>query len=141
MDRLEYNWQLQLTPNKVDHHDKVLIISISTIAAIYKQRWQIELFFKWIKQNLKIKTFLGTSKNAVLAQLWTAMIYYLLRSYIKFMTQAGMSLTTMARRVKDGLLLRMDLMERFCLGRGTPTHPPDEQDVTQNSCSETFTGQ
>lgn len=103
----------------------------ATIAAIYKQRWQIELFFKWIKQNLKIKTFLGTSRNAVMAQIWTAMIYYLLLSYIKFMTKAGMSLTTMARRVKDGLMLRMDLMELFCLYRGKPVHPPDGQAISQ----------
>ena len=45
-----------------------------TIALIYKQRWQIELFFKWIKQHLKIKTFLGTSKNAVMTQIWVALI-------------------------------------------------------------------
>ena len=106
-------------------------LAAATIAAIYKQRWQIELFFKWVKQNLKIKTFLGTSKNAVMAQLWTAMIYYLLLSYIKFMTKAEMSLTTMARRVKDGLMLRMDLMELFCLGLRKSTDPPDEAGVTQ----------
>lgn len=44
-----------------------------TIAALYKERWQIELFFKWIKQNLKVKTLLGTSKNAILTQLWIAL--------------------------------------------------------------------
>lgn len=53
-----------------------------TIAKIYKARWDIELFFKWIKQNLKIKTFLGTSKNAVMMQIWIAMIVYLLIWYI-----------------------------------------------------------
>jgi putative transposase len=106
-------------------------LSAATIAAIYKQRWQIELFFKWIKQNLKIKTFLGTSKNAVMAQIWTATIYYLLLSYIKFMNKAEMSLTTMARRVKDGLMMRMDLMERLCLEPDKPLRPPDGQDVAQ----------
>ena len=54
-----------------------------TIAELYKARWHIELFFKWIKQNLKIKTFLGTSENAVMTQIWIAMIYYLLLSFIK----------------------------------------------------------
>ena len=49
-----------------------------TIAKIYRQRWQIELFFKWIKQNLKIKIFLGRSRNAVMTQLWIAMIVYLI---------------------------------------------------------------
>lgn len=53
-----------------------------TIAKIYKARWNIELFFKWIKQNLKIKTFLGISKNAVMMQIWVAMIVYLLIWYI-----------------------------------------------------------
>ena len=106
-------------------------LAAATIAAIYKQRWQIELFFKWIKQNLKIKTFLGTSKNAVMAQIWTAMIYYLLLSYIKFMTKAEMSLTTMARRVKDGLMMRMDLMELLCLSHGKPVHPPDGHEPFQ----------
>jgi len=62
-----------------------------TIAEIYKARWQVELFFKWIKQNLKIKTFLGTSKNAVLSQIWVAMIYTLLLAYISIRSNTGIS--------------------------------------------------
>ena len=54
------------------------------IADIYKERWQIEQFFKWIKQNLKIKTFLGTSANAVLTQLWIALCVYLLVAFLNF---------------------------------------------------------
>lgn len=57
------------------HH---LGLSAATIAALYKDRWRVEIFFKTIKQNLKIKAFVGTSKNAVLTQLWIAMIVYLL---------------------------------------------------------------
>ena len=53
-------------------------LAASTIAEIYKARWQIELFFKWIKQNLKIKSFLGTSRNAVMTQIWIAICIYLL---------------------------------------------------------------
>lgn len=53
-------------------------LTAMTIAAIYKQRWQIELFFKWIKQNLKIRSFLGASKNAVLTQIWVSICVYLL---------------------------------------------------------------
>ncbi|MDW7618852.1 MAG: transposase, partial [Nitrosomonadaceae bacterium] len=49
-----------------------------TVAAIYKQRWQIELFFKWLKQNLTVKHFFGNSENAVKAQIWTAICTYLL---------------------------------------------------------------
>ena len=55
-----------------------------TIADIYKERWKIELFFKWIKQNLKIKRFIGTSKNAVLSQVWVAMCAYLLIEYFRW---------------------------------------------------------
>ena len=59
-------------------------LSAQTVADIYKERWQIELFFKWIKQNLKIKSFLGTSPNAVLTQIWIALCLYLIVSFIKF---------------------------------------------------------
>jgi len=60
--------------------------SPKTVAAVYKDRWQIEIFFKTIKQNLKIKSFLGTSRNAILSQIWVAMIAYLLLSYLKFVS-------------------------------------------------------
>ena len=59
-------------------------LSAKTIADIYKSRWQVELFFKWIKQNLKVKSFVGTSRNAVMTQVWTAMCIYLILSYLKF---------------------------------------------------------
>ena len=71
------------------HHFK---LAVSTIASIYKARWQIELFFKWIKQNLKIKSFLGASRNAVLTQIWIAMCVYLLLSDIKFLNHIQPSL-------------------------------------------------
>lgn len=74
-------------------------LAASTIAAIYKSRWQIELFFKWIKQNLKIKSFLGTTENAVLTQIWVAMCYYLLVSYIKFQTTYQYSLQELTRMI------------------------------------------
>ncbi|MEI6846543.1 MAG: transposase [Chlorobiaceae bacterium] len=74
-------------------------LAATTIAAIYKSRWQIELFFKWIKQNLKIKSFLGTSQNAVLTQIWIAMCYYLLLSYIKFQTKYRYSLKELTRMI------------------------------------------
>ena len=59
-------------------------LAARTIADIYKSRWQIEMFFKWIKQNLKIKTFIGTSKNAVMTQIWIALCAYLILSYLRF---------------------------------------------------------
>jgi hypothetical protein len=110
-------------------------LAAATIAAIYKQRWQIELFFKWIKQNLKIKTFLGTSKNAVMAQVWVAMIYYLLLAYIKFMSRTKLSLTAFARRVKEGLMMQFDLLELLCLTPLKPLKPPDGYEA----CQMTFT--
>ena len=60
-------------------------LAARTIADIYKARWQVELFFKWSKQNLQVKSFLGASKNAVLTQIWIAMCVYLLLSYIRFL--------------------------------------------------------
>jgi IS4 transposase len=67
-------------------------LAASTIAAIYKARWQIELFFKWIKQNLKIKSFIGTSKNAVLTQIWIALCTYLLIAFLNFQSKSKRSM-------------------------------------------------
>lgn len=92
-----------------------------TIAQIYKARWQIELFFKWIKQNLKIKTFLGTSKNAVLSQIWVAMIYTLLLAYIKFQTNVSFSILNLARKIQESLFFRKHLID--ILGLGPPKIP------------------
>ncbi len=85
------------------------------IALIYKERWQIELFFKWIKQNLKIKTFLGTTKQAVMNQVWVAMIYYLLLSYIKFQTHSKKSLLEFTWLIRETLILRRSLFDILSL--------------------------
>lgn len=81
------------------------------IADIYKARWQIEAFFKWIKQNLKIKSFLGTSKNAILTQIWVAMCYYLLLAYIKFQSRYSHSLFYLHRIVRETILDRLSLID------------------------------
>ena len=86
-------------------------LAATTIAAIYKARWQIEAFFKWIKQNLKIKSFLGTTENAVLTQIWVAMIYYLLLAYIKYQTKYKASLFYLHRLVRETLLDRITLVD------------------------------
>ena len=78
-------------------------LSASTIAECYKERWQIELFFKWIKQNLKIKTFYGTTENAVLIQIWTALIYYLLVAFIRFMNKCKHTMLKITRLIKEQL--------------------------------------
>ncbi len=86
-------------------------LSAANIALIYKQRWQIELFFKWIKQHLKIKTFLGTSKNAVLTQIWVAMIYFLLLSWIKFQTKFQGSLLELTRMIEAVILEQISIID------------------------------
>jgi putative transposase len=96
-------------------------LSAKTIAEIYKQRWQIELFFKWIKQNLKIKSFVGHSKNAIPTQIWIALCTYLLLAYIKFATKLEWSMQQMLRLLQLNLFMRRDLMT---LLRGVP--PPSD---------------
>ena len=104
-------------------------LSAKTIADIYKDRWQVELFFRWIKQNLKIKSFLGTSKNAVLTQIWIAMIYYLLLCYIKFKTNLKLTLLEFSRIIRELFMERIPLISALgipyrridlCKNRGDP---------------------
>lgn len=82
-----------------------------TIQLLYKQRWKIELFFKWLKQNLKIKTFLGTSKNAVFTQIWIAMITYLLLWYIKNQTHYRFSLLKLSRIINEAIFERVHFID------------------------------
>jgi Transposase DDE domain/Domain of unknown function (DUF4372) len=81
----------------------------TTVAAIYKDRWQIETFFKTIKQNLKIKTFVGTSKNALLIQIWTALIAILLLKYLKFRSKMKWSLSNLIAMLRYNLFTYRDL--------------------------------
>ena len=88
-------------------------LDAKTIADLYKERWQIELFFKWIKGNLRIKTFLGTSHNAVLTQIWIALCVYLLLAFLKFKAKLGISMQQMLRLLQLNLFERRDLIELF----------------------------
>ena len=81
----------------------------TTIAAIYKDRWQIEIFFKTIKQNLKIKTFVGTSANALLTQIWTALIAILVLKYLKHRSQYQWSLSNLVAMLRYNLFAYRDL--------------------------------
>jgi len=90
-------------------------LDASTIAAIYKARWQIELFFKWIKQNLKIKTFLGTSPNAVMTQIWVAMCYYLILTYTKLQARYRFGLINLARIFKEAIMDRTSFLDLLSL--------------------------
>ena len=97
-------------------------LSAKTIADIYKQRWQIELFFKWVKQNLKIKSFVGHSKNAILTQIWIALCTYLLLAFVKFSAKLPFSMQKILRLLQLNLFMPRDLMS---LLRGDPPPDPD----------------
>ncbi len=99
-------------------------LAAKTIADIYKSRWQIELFFKCIKQNLKIKSFVGTSKNAVMTQIWVAMCMYLMAAYLKFCSKLDLSIQQIIRLFQVNLFERRDL---WGLLKGDPPGPIETQ--------------
>ena len=109
---------------------KEALSDIPVVFVMGPRQRQVELFFKWIKQNLKIKTFLGTSKNAVLSQIWVAMIYTLLLAYIKFQTSFSGSILNLSRIIQEALFFRQHLID--LLGLNSPD-PPEKQDVFQLS--------
>jgi hypothetical protein len=86
-----------------------LKLGSTTIAAIYKDRWQIELFFKALKQNLKIKTFVGTSANAVKIQIWTALIAMLILRYLQLKSRYPWSLSNLIALLRLNLFTHRDL--------------------------------
>ena len=86
-----------------------LKLGATTVAAIYKDRWQIEIFFKALKQNLKIKTFVGTTANAVKTQIWTALIAILVVKYLKLRSIFGWSLSNLIALLRMNLFTYRDL--------------------------------
>ena len=96
-------------------------LAAGTIAAIYKSRWQIELFFKFLKQNLKLKGFYGISKNAVLTQIWIALCVTLMVAFLKFSNVISLSFQRMLRLIDTNLFLRRDLLDLLL---GKPPDPP-----------------
>ncbi len=91
------------------------ILPADTIAALYKARWEIELFFKWIKQNLKVKSFYGTSANAVKTQIWIAMIVYLILAIIKERYHLEPSLSQLLHFLEVNLFEQKSLDFIFCM--------------------------
>lgn len=85
-------------------------LAAKTIADIYKARWDVELFFKWIKQNLKIKKFIGTSKNAVMTQIWVALCMFLTLALIKFQSKLKKSMQQIVRLLQLNLFDKRDLL-------------------------------
>ena len=97
--------------------------SAATVAGVYKDRWQIELFFKAIKQNLKIKRFYGNSKNAVMTQIWIALIAYLLFYILKQKSKCwGLSFTNFISVIKTMLFQRVSLYD-WLSGTSPPLKP------------------
>jgi hypothetical protein len=97
-------------------HDRVLVfvtnhleLAAATIAAIYKERWQVELFFRALKQSLRVKTFVGTSSNALKTQLWTALIAMLLVKYLQLRSTFGWSLSNLVALLRQQLFVYRDL--------------------------------
>jgi len=88
-------------------------LAAKTIADIYKERWQIEIFFRWIKTNLKIKVFIGNSPNALMTQIFVALIAYLLLCYFKFLSRIGVSLQNLLRVIQLNLFRNCTLGELF----------------------------
>jgi Transposase DDE domain/Domain of unknown function (DUF4372) len=104
-----------------------LKLAASTIAAIYRDRWQIELFFKAIKQSLRIKTFIGTSENAVQTQIWTALIAMVVLRYLQLRSTWNWSLSNLVALLRHQLFVYRDLWSWI----NQPFRPPVDLDDGQ----------
>jgi hypothetical protein len=104
-----------------------LELGATTIARIYKDRWQIELFFKALKQNLRVKTFVGTSANALHIQIWTALIALLMLKYLQLKATFGWSLSNLVALLRMNLFVYRDLWRWLNDPFTAPPLPPDPQ--------------
>ena len=94
-----------------------------TIAALYKSRWQVELFFKWIKQHLRIKRFYGTTENAVKTQIWSAVAVYVLMAIVKKELHLEPSLYTLLQILSVTLFEKMPLQQALADSTAVPADP------------------
>jgi len=108
-------------------------LAASTIAAIYKQRWQIELFFKLLKQQLKIKTFVGTSPNAVRIQIWTALIAVLIVRYLQFRSRFRWAVSNLVALLRWSLFTYRNLWEWLDRPFETPPLAPEQLQLNLDS--------
>ena len=104
--------------------DALMDFAATTIVRIYKERWQIEVFFKTLKQNLKIKTFVGTSENALRIQMWTALIAMLLLKWLHHLSKARWSLSNLASMLRLNLFTYRDLTQWLNNPFATPPFSP-----------------
>lgn len=105
----------------------------TTIAKIFRDRWAIEIFFKALKQNLKVKTFVGTSANALRIQIWTALITMLLLKYLKFKSRFKWALSNLVALVRWNLFTYRDLWVWLDNPDATPPQPPWPQQLDLDS--------
>ena len=105
-------------------------LGATTIAAIYKERWKIELFFKALKQNLTVKTFVGTSQNALRIQIWTALIALLLLKWLHHLSKANWSLSNLASMLRLNLFTYRELTQWIDNPMGTPPLIPIAEQLT-----------
>jgi Transposase DDE domain/Domain of unknown function (DUF4372) len=108
----------------------LLHFGATTVSAIYKERWQIELFFKALKQNLTVKTFVGTSENALRIQIWTALIALLLLKWLHHLSKAGWSLSNLASMLRLNLFTYRDLTQWLHEPMETPPLVPATEQLT-----------
>jgi DDE family transposase/uncharacterized protein DUF4372 len=115
--RRRYPQQLRLVTIDTDEAERLqfltnnMTLAAATIAEIYKDRWQIEVFFKLLKQNLRIKSFVGTSANAVWIQIWTALIAMLLVKFLQLKARFGWSFSNLVYFLRMNLLVYRDLWD------------------------------
>jgi hypothetical protein len=108
----------------------LLAFGATTIAAIYKNRWEIELFFKALKQNLKVKSFVGPSENALRIQIWTALIAILLLKWLHHLSKAKWSLSNLASMLRLNLFTYRALTAWLDNPFGSPPILPESQQLT-----------
>jgi hypothetical protein len=119
-----------------DHECEIVLLTnllefgATTIAAIYKERWKIELFFKALKQNLTVKTFVGTSENALRIQIWTALIALLLLKWLHHLSQANWSLSNLASMLRLNLFTYRELTKWLHDPMQTPPLVPATEQLT-----------
>ena len=105
-------------------------LSAVTIAACYKARWQVELFFRWIKQNLKLKAFVGDNYNAIMTQIWIALCTYLVLWFLHAQSQTQATLRHILRVLRNNLFTHRSLMELIgCDPPGPEPSSPQAQMV------------
>ena len=117
LSRKRYSEMLRLVTIDTDEGERLefltnqMTLAASTIADIYKDRWQIEIFFKLLKQNLRIKSFVGTSANSVWIQIWTALIAMLLIKFLQLKARFGWSFSNLVYFLRMNLLVYRDLWD------------------------------